>query len=235
MTLPGSRPLSHRSSAPTLWIRKPPIDSRLSSHLHRTQTAALLPLRSRGGLRKTPLDFVRSVSLLDFFKQNLSRQAIGVLYSAEAMDSADSAEILQWWRDSGLETRYTEDAMILASGNGQIWNLQWWKDCGLPLKYSARAMSEASKMGWTHVLQWWKDSGLELKYDEAAITFASENGNVRVLQWWKDSGLPLEYDTEAAECATLNGHVEVLDWWLSSELELKCDHWRLPVGVPRCA
>ena len=42
---------------------------------------------------------------------------------------------LEWWKNSGLESEYSEYAMDLASSNGRINVLNWWKQIGLKLKF----------------------------------------------------------------------------------------------------
>ena len=91
-------------------------------------------------------------------------------------------KLLQLWKDSGLELKYSNCAMDWASENGHKTILQWWKDSGLGLKYSYYAMDWISANGYEKILQWWKDSGLELKYSDDAMDWASENGHEKILQ-----------------------------------------------------
>jgi len=105
-------------------------------------------------------------------------------------------DALEWWKSSGLELKYSSDAMYWASENGHVDVLEWWKSSGLPLKYTMCAINHASRCGHVDVLEWWKNSGLDLKYDERSMDYASRNGHVSVLEWWlrvhKSSGLPLK-------------------------------------------
>ncbi|KAI9324939.1 hypothetical protein DFJ73DRAFT_870918 [Zopfochytrium polystomum] len=92
---------------------------------------------------------VNSTDLLDFFLRHLPRELLDDDY---AMDEARSVEILQWWKDSGLDFAYSNRAIESACSKGRVDLLQWWKDSGLPLKYDARAMELAYNGGRTAVL-----------------------------------------------------------------------------------
>jgi hypothetical protein len=86
--------------------------------------------------------------------------------------SRGHVEVLDWW--SGLELKYTDEAMDWASRYRHLEVLQWWKRCGLELKYTDEAMVGASIYGRVEVLQWWKESGIELKlpiYIDSSGTF----------------------------------------------------------------
>ncbi|KAI9327646.1 hypothetical protein DFJ73DRAFT_134197 [Zopfochytrium polystomum] len=156
------------------------------------------------------------VAVLDWLQQ----QSWCDLKSINAMDLASlfgHTNVLQWWKDSGLDLSYTKSAMDDASGHGHLDVLQWWLDSGLPLRYSATAMNVASGKGDLAVLQWWRDSGLELQDDRRAI---DRCGHVAVLQWWKDSGLELRYEHSMA-LASQRGSFDVLQWWKDSGLPLR--------------
>ena len=104
-------------------------------------------------------------------------------------------KILNLWKESELEMKYSENEMNWASREGKIEMLNWWKESGCELKYSESAMNWASREDKIEVLNWWKESGLELKYSEDAMYRASYRCNIEVLNWWKDSGLELKKDT----------------------------------------
>lgn len=98
------------------------------------------------------------------------------------MDKAKNAETLQWWLESGLELKYSEEAMKGASEKGKTEILQWWKESGLELKYTKRIVDEAKNV---EGLEWWKNSGLKLLYTEEALFDASMNEKYKILDWWK--------------------------------------------------
>lgn len=149
-------------------------------------------LRSTGTINAAAYRGEDVIKLLNWWKES----GLPLKYTEQAVDEASAAgniELLQWWKESGLEMRYSEKAMDRA----KVASLQWWKDSGLVLKYSTYSMDEASLRDKLEVLQWWKDSGLALKYSVKAMNMASVRGKVETLQWWKDSGLPLKFSEDS--------------------------------------
>lgn len=140
-------------------------------------------------------------------------------YDATVIDKSSeygAIASLEWWKNSGLELRYTENAMMNADCFGkeeeQIETLNWWRNSGLFLKYNERCIWYASRDGDVKILQWWQSSGLLIKYDARAMDDAN---NCEVLEWWVHSGLELRYTRNHSE-----RHPSVIKWWITSGLEL---------------
>jgi hypothetical protein len=142
----------------------------------------------------------------------------------ETMDEASregNVACLDEWKSSGLDLKWSIDAIDYASFNGHIAVLDWWKSSELECKWSERAMDWASLNGHIAVLDWWIKSGLECKWSENAMDSASWNGHIEVLDWWFNSGLKNKWSSRALKLTSQTGHVQVLDWWLKSGLKLK--------------
>src|ERR1700761_9115935 len=67
-----------------------------------------------------------------------------------------------------------------ASANGHIAVLNWFKNSGFEFKYTDYAIDQASLNGHVAVLDWFKNSGFEFIYTNNAIVWASNNGHVAV-------------------------------------------------------
>ncbi|KAI9223666.1 hypothetical protein BC828DRAFT_375412 [Blastocladiella britannica] len=154
-------------------------------------------------------------------------------YSADALDSASTVEVVDWWLHGGH---------------------------GLPLKYTHLAMNNAScSLRCTALLDLWLASGLPLKYTHQALEEACSAVDIRVLEWWRTSGLRVQlpravYDRRRYQVQQLNGipgtetnpllqsdvSVEqpVLQWWEQHVFDVgegECDWIETlpePVRVP---
>ena len=60
----------------------------------------------------------------------------------------------------------SDTGIDLASENGHINILKWFKNSGLELKYTDDAIDWASEYDHINVLKWFKNSGLKLKYTD---------------------------------------------------------------------
>ncbi|KAL5358485.1 hypothetical protein BJX96DRAFT_146678 [Aspergillus floccosus] len=158
-------------------------------------------------------------------------------YIADAMDGASRAgfiNVLEWWRTSGLELRYTERALEAASAEGRVAVLDWWKNASatappskpIPLKVG-KSVLLAAQSGRTASLAWWDASGIPYSHAESVARIASTHGHVHVLDfWYRLKGAKMIFDCQVLVGPTKNGHDNVLEWWRRSGLRVEfktCD------------
>lgn len=161
-------------------------------------------------------------------------------YGPDCVDGASRAgftSVLQWWRTSGFEFKYTERALEAASAHGHTRVLDWWKEASspsssssnpspLPLK-TGKSVLLAAQTGAAESLGWWDASGLAYSHGESVARIASNHGHVSVLQrWFERWGGKMAFDNQVLVGATKNGYVEVLEWWKRSGLRVEfktCD------------
>ncbi|KAE8151380.1 hypothetical protein BDV25DRAFT_94989 [Aspergillus avenaceus] len=158
-------------------------------------------------------------------------------YIADAMDGASRAgyvNVLEWWRTSGLELRYTERALESASAEGRVAVLEWWKNASanapaskpIPLKVG-KSVLLAAQSGRTASLAWWDASGIPYSHAESVARIASTHGHVHVLDFWYQlKGAKMIFDSQVLVGPTKNGHDNVLEWWRRSGLRVEfktCD------------
>ncbi|KAA8644518.1 hypothetical protein EYZ11_004612 [Aspergillus tanneri] len=158
-------------------------------------------------------------------------------YIADAMDGASRAgfvNVLEWWRTSGLELRYTERALESASAEGRVEVLDWWKKASdnapasipIPLKVG-KSVLLAAQSGRTESLIWWDASGIPYSHAESVARIASTHGHVHVLDvWYQLKGAKMIFDSQVLVGPTKNGHDNVLEWWRQSGLRVEfktCD------------
>lgn len=158
-------------------------------------------------------------------------------YIADAMDGASRAgfvNVLEWWRTSGLELRYTERALEAASAEGRVAVLAWWKAASanappsnpIPLKVG-KSVLLAAQSGRTASLAWWDASGIPYTHGESVARIASTHGHVHVLDfWYRLKGAKMIFDSQVLVGPTKNGHDNVLEWWRRSGLRVEfktCD------------
>ncbi|KAF7594005.1 hypothetical protein BBP40_010402 [Aspergillus hancockii] len=158
-------------------------------------------------------------------------------YIADAMDGASRAgfiNVLEWWRTSGLELRYTERALESASAEGRVAVLDWWKKTSanappsnpIPLKVG-KSVLLAAQSGRTASLAWWDASGIPYSHAESVTRIASTHGHVHVLDfWYRLKGAKMIFDSQVLVGPTKNGHDNVLEWWRRSGLRVEfktCD------------
>jgi hypothetical protein len=122
----------------------------------------------------------------------------------------------------------SDASMDSASAKGQIDLLNWWKDSGLDVIYTNDSMNEASKNGHLSILDWWKNSGFTLKYTPSAIHNAVKNGQSKVLEWWNKSGLMINLDDFSNELAEKTPEIDLNstpynDWMMNDLLKSTLD------------
>jgi hypothetical protein len=130
-----------------------------------------------------------------------------VLYKNDIINNAchyGHIQVLEWFKNSGYEFKYTEYAFYWASDNGHIKVLEWFKNYGYKFKYTKWAINEASANGHYEVLEWFKNYNFELKYNTLAINEASKNGYIDVLEWFKNSDYKFKYDKNAFNTNFIN-------------------------------
>ena len=122
---------------------------------------------------------------------------------------------------------YKNNIINYACYHGYVEVLEWFKNSGYEFKYSIWAINNASRCGHIQVLEWFKNSGYEFEYDEYAIKWASINGHIQVLEWFKNSGYEFKYNENAINSASLNGHIQVLEWFKNSGYKFKYNKYAL--------
>ena len=64
----------------------------------------------------------------------------GVGFAVRELKTEWTGDALDWWKQSGLECKYSTEAMDIASSRGHIDDLDWWKQSALECKFSEWAM-----------------------------------------------------------------------------------------------
>ncbi|KAI9336230.1 hypothetical protein DFJ73DRAFT_24274 [Zopfochytrium polystomum] len=158
------------------------------------------------------MDKQHDTDLLNFRLRHADRGTLSRMYTNRVMN-AGTLETLQWWKDSGLELRYSKYSIDwLVGGHDCLRRLQWWKDSGLELRYTAQCLD---------VVQWWHDSGLPMLYSERAMDRASSCGKLEVLEWCKQSGNELTHSQNGMNHPSSQNIVTSVEWWKKSGLPLK--------------
>ena len=74
-----------------------------------------------------------------------------------------------------IDKNLLELCILIASKYGIVEILEWFKNSDYEFKYTENAINKASQYGHIQVLEWFKNSGYEFKYDWWAINYASKN------------------------------------------------------------
>ena len=108
---------------------------------------------------------------------------------------------------------YKNNIINCASENGHIQVLEWFKNSGYEFKYTEDATNGASINKHIEVLEWFKNSGYEFKYDIWMVNNASQYGNIKILEWVKNSGYTFKYNVYAIIWASRFKNVEILEFF----------------------
>ena len=158
-------------------------------------------------------------NILEWWKK--SPTFLAKQYDNEAVDGASRnghLQVLEWWRRSGLELKYTDAALEQATMKGQLSVLEWWRDSAMQddriMLKTGRSLILAAQYGNCKALQWWDASGIPLANGDRVCKIASAHGQVAVLELWRKlKGDNLPYDHSVLNAPTKMGSIEVLEWW----------------------
>lgn len=151
------------------------------------------------------------------------------LYTTNSIDSASkngNIDVLNWWKNSGLELKYTEYALSYAAFSKHFHILEWWKNSNLIIKQDDQLISNLIQVEFTDVLEWFKivsaeNQGIKFNFDHNIINYLLRQSRFLMLDWFKNSGLKVEYPLYALDTGTMLGNIKVLDWLLNSGLNIE--------------
>ena len=135
----------------------------------------------------------QALKLAIAFRREFVKQRLIPLIPECSMDYASRrglVSLLDWWKNSGLELKWSERAMDTALWCGNIAVLDWWKNSGREMKWTWVSLRDAIKYLYhgNKALEWWINSGHELKWTEETISMAKKCGNTAVIDWLKKNG-----------------------------------------------
>ncbi|ORZ32003.1 hypothetical protein BCR44DRAFT_91577 [Catenaria anguillulae PL171] len=144
----------------------------------------------------------------------------------DAASSRGHVNVLGWWKQRGLDLKYTHLAIDDACANGHLDVMKWWSESGVECRYTGRCVDKAAGGGHIEILRWLHEqpstAPLHFPQDYTcdAMDSASCAGYVAPLQFFLDSGHPLKYTQQAMDEASKMGFTHVLDWWLQHKDKL---------------
>jgi hypothetical protein len=147
--------------------------------------------------------------------------SISTHYGSYSNTSIDIRQILL--RQKELNLPYSEIAMNEAKST---FILDAWRASGLELKYSYLALENALCLKDTDLLAWWSDPLVHIEYNPPNMdrtTNAIDTASAEILDLWKACNMPFHYTKKALTNAINTQNLLAIKWWCDSELELKYD------------
>ncbi|KAI8804847.1 hypothetical protein BJ742DRAFT_741798 [Cladochytrium replicatum] len=168
-------------------------------------------------------------------------RALGMNARWTTRASLGRVRLLDWWRSSGFELKYTRFAMDFASESGSVKVLDWWRASNLPDELEQWGVEPCEQVRmcqsagmvevqWTGAQVYGIDDGSyeqawdsRTSYFHNIIQHASVHGYVGILEWWKScSEVNFKFSERAVIFTT---SIPILEWRKSSGFTLNWTHF----------